>query len=161
MENNDIRLMINEVKFSARAAAVIIKNNKVLFQKRKKDSFWALPGGAIGTLERGTDVVKRELLEETGEDKASIVRPLWFVEYFFNFDNKKQHQYILGYLVDVPDDSKLLSQVEFAGIEEDKEIVYKWIDINEITSSPIKPDYLKEKLTNINDTFEFVEEEDL
>ena len=157
----DIRIMLGDVKFSARAAAVIVKNEKILFQKRKDDAFWALPGGAIGTLERGKDVVTRELLEETGETNAKVVRPLWFVEYFFTFDNKKQHQYILGYLVDIPDDSKLLESEEFDGVETEKHIIYRWLALNNIENEPIKPDYLKKKLSNINDEFEFYEEEDL
>ena len=37
MEKEDIRLMIGNVKFSCRAVGVIIKNNKILFQKRKGD----------------------------------------------------------------------------------------------------------------------------
>ncbi len=157
----DIRIMLGDVKFSCRSAAVIIKNGKILFQKRKNDAFWALPGGAIGTLERGKDVVIRELLEETGENQAKVIRPLWFVEYFFNFDNKKQHQYILGYLVDIPNNSKLLNSVEFNGIETEKNIVYKWLDLKNISNEPIKPDYLKKKLCNIKNEFEFAEEEDL
>ena len=157
----DIRIMLGDVKFSCRAAAVIIKNNKILFQKRGHDSFWALPGGAIGTLERGKDVVIRELLEETGEKGAKVIRPLWFVEYFFSFDNKKQHQYIIGYLVDIPNNSKLLNSVEFNGIETEKNIVYKWLDLSNISNEPIKPDYLKKQLCNIKNEFEFVEEEDL
>ena len=60
MEENDIRLMIGNVKFGARAVAVIKKNDKILFQKRKSDENWALPGGAIATLETGAEVVLRE-----------------------------------------------------------------------------------------------------
>lgn len=70
MEKEDIRLMIGNVKFSSRAVGVIIKNDKILFQKRKGDDFWALPGGAIATLETGEEVVKRELYEETGEENT-------------------------------------------------------------------------------------------
>lgn len=157
----DIRIMLGDVKFSARAAAVIIKDGKILFQKRKNDAFWALPGGAIGTLERGKDVVIRELAEETGEKNAKVIRPLSFVEYFFSFDNKKQHQYILCYLVDIPNDSKLLENEEFFGIETEKNIIYKWLDLKNIANEPIKPDYLKKKLCNIKTEFEFAEEEDL
>ena len=65
----DIRLMIGDVKFSARAVAVIQKKGKILFQKRQNDEFWALPGEAIATLERGKDAVTREIYEETGEKK--------------------------------------------------------------------------------------------
>lgn len=161
MESNDIRLMINDVKFSCRAVAVIEHDGKILFQKRKNDDFWALPGGGIATLERAKDVVKREIYEETGENNIEVNRPLWFVEYFFSFGGKKQHQYIIGYLVKINNDSKLLEKEEFDGIEEGKNIIYKWFDKNEIKNSPIKPEYLKEKLLNIKEEFEFIEEEDL
>ena len=84
MEKEDIRLMIGNVKFSCRAVGVIIKNNKILFQKRKGDENWALPGGAIATLETGEEVVLRELGEETGEGNAIVERPLCLLNTFLN-----------------------------------------------------------------------------
>lgn len=161
MEKTDIRLMIGDIKFSTRAVAVIEKNNKILFQKRKGDENWALPGGAIATMETGDEVVLRELFEETGEKNAIIERPLWFTEYFFKFGGKIQHQYILGYLVNIPDNSSLIKEGEFDGIEEGKNIIYKWIDKKDIKKSPIKPDYLKTKLTKIKKNYEFISEIDL
>ena len=161
MEKEDIRLMIGDIKFSCRAVAVIVKNNKVLFQKRKGDENWALPGGAIATMDTGREVVLREIEEETGEKNATVERPLWFTEYFFTFGGKMQHQYILGYLVNIPDDSKLIREGEFDGIEEGKNIIYTWIDKKDIKTSPIKPDYLKTKLANIKKNYEFISEIDL
>ena len=161
MEKTDIRLMIGDIKFSSRAVAVIEKNNKILFQKRKGDENWALPGGAIATMETGEEVVLRELFEETGEKNAIIERPLWFTEYFFKFGGKIQHQYILGYLVNIPDNSSLIKEGEFDGIEEGKNIIYKWIDKKDIKKSAIKPDYLKTKLTKIKKNYEFISEIDL
>ena len=160
MEEKDIRLMIGNVKFGVRAVAVIEKDDKILFQKRETDNNWTLPGGAITTLEMGEEVVLRELKEETGEENASIKRPLWFSEYFYTFDSKPHHQYILAYLVDIPNDSKLTKEISFDGIEKGKNIIYKWIRIKDIKNSPIKPDYLKEKLPNISDKYEFISEKD-
>lgn len=160
MENKDLRLMIGDIKFSARAVGVIKQNNKILFQQRKGDEFWALPGGAVEVLERAKDVIKRELKEEIGLKNVKIVRPLWFVEYFFNFNNTDQHQYIIGYLLDTKD-KKIIKKEEFDGIEKGKNIVYKWFSINEIKEAKIKPEYLKDKLLNMKDEFEFIEEEDL
>ena len=154
----DIRLMIDSVKFSARAVGVIKNNNQILFQKRKSDKFWALPGGAIGTLERSKDVVVRELEEEIGIKDVKVIRPLWFVEYFFEFDNLKQHQYIIGYLLDIADDNEIITKDIIEGIEEGKNIIYKWINIKDIKNSNIKPDYLKEKLINMKNEFEYIEE---
>ena len=156
---SDIRLMIDDVKFSCRSVGVIIKNNKVLFQKRVGDEFFALPGGAIGITEKGSDVIIREIEEETGEKKAKVIRPLWFVEYMFTFNNKRNHQYILGYLVNIPNNSKLLKNNSFMGIEEGKNIYYEWISLDKLRETPIKPDCLYDKLLNIKDEYEYVYEE--
>ena len=161
MSKRDIRLMIEDVKFGARAVGVLKKNNRILFQKRKQDEFWALPGGAIGVTERGRDVVRRELEEEIGLTNVRVERPLWFVEYFFKFDGLNQHQYIIGYLLDIDDDNEVIEKDEIEGIEEGKNIIYKWIPVEEIATANIKPDYLKDKLLNIKEEFEFIEEEDL
>ena len=161
MGKRDIRLMIEDVKFGCRAVGVIKKNNKILFQKRKNDDFWALPGGGIEVLERAQNVVVRELEEEIGLTNIKVIRPLWFVEYFFKFDNLDQHQYIIGYLLDVDDNEEIINKDEIEGIEEGKNIIYKWIPVEEIPSAKIKPDYLKDKLLNIKEEFEFIEEEDL
>ena len=158
MKSKDIRLMIDDVKFSLRSVGVLKKNNKILFQKRKDDEFWALPGGAIGVLERSKDVIVRELEEEIGLKDIKVIRPLWFVEYFFKFDGVNQHQYIIGYLLDIDDNQEIINKDEIEGIEKDKNIIYKWIDLKDINNSNIKPDYLKEKLLTIDDTFEFIEE---
>ncbi len=161
MSKRDIRLMIDDVKFGSRGVGVLKKNNKILFQKRKSDEFWALPGGAIEVFERAKDVIVRELEEEIGLTDVKVVRPLWFVEYFFKFDNLNQHQYIIGYLFDIDDNSDIVSKDIIEGIEEGKNIIYKWIDIDDIKTEKIKPDYLKEKLLNIKEEFEFIEESDL
>lgn len=161
MSKRDIRLIIDDVKFSARAVGILKKNNKILFQKRKGDKNWALPGGAIEVFERAKDVIKRELEEEIGLTNVEVKRPLWFVEYFFEFDNINQHQYIIGYLLDIDDNNEIINKESFDGIEAGKNIIYKWIDIDSIKTENIKPDYLKEKLINIKDNFEFIEETDL
>lgn len=160
MGKRDIRLMIEDVKFGCRSVGVIKKNNKILFQKRKDDKNWALPGGGIEVLERAKDVVVRELEEEIGLTNVKVIRPLWFVEYFFTFEGVKWHQYIIGHLLDISDDNEIINMDEIPGIEEGKNIIYKWIDIDDLKTAPIKPDYLKEKLLNIKDEFEFLYEED-
>ena len=156
----DIRIMIGDIKFSSRAVGVIKKNNKILFQQRVGDDYWALPGGAIETLERSKDVVVRELEEEIGIKDTKVIRPLWFVEYFFKLEGVIWHQYIIGHLIDIYDE-EIINKDIIKGIEKDKNIIYKWIDIQDIKNSNIKPNYLKEKLTNMKDEFEYIEEEDL
>lgn len=160
MSKRDIRVMIDDVKFGCRVVGVIKKNNRILFQKRKTDKFWALPGGGIEVLERAKDVIVRELFEEIGLKDVNVKRPLWFVEYFFTLQDVKWHQYIIGYLLDIDDNNEIIKKDEFSGIELGKGIIYKWIDIKDLNMSPIKPEFLKGKLLNLKDNFEFITEED-
>ena len=118
----DIRIMIGDIKFSSRAVGVIKKNNKILFQQRVGDDYWALPGGAIETLERSKDVVVRELEEEIGIKDTKVIRPLWFVEYFFKLEGVVWHQYIIGHLIDIFDE-EIINKDIIKGIEKDKTVV--------------------------------------
>ena len=160
MEKKDIKLTIEDINFSIRVVGVIIKNNKVLFQKRKNDKYWALPGGKVEISEKTQDVIIRELYEEIGLTDIEIKRPLWFTEYFFDVNNTKHHQYIIGYLLDIKDNEKIINIEEFDGIEPTKNIIYKWIKLSELKNTDIKPDYLSEKLTNIKEEFEFISVEE-
>lgn len=47
MKNKDINIRIEDYILNCRAVAIIVNNNSILFQKRKQDEFWALPGGKI------------------------------------------------------------------------------------------------------------------
>ena len=62
--------------------------------------------------------------------------------------------------MDINDGNEIINKDEFDGIEEGKNIIYKWIDVNDLKNAPIKPDYLKEKLLNIKEEIEFLCEED-
>ena len=48
----------------------------------------------------------------------------------------------------------------YSDYEEGKNIVYRWFNVAEIDKVPVKPDYLKRKLLDIKDEFEFIEESD-
>ena len=156
---NDIKFMIGDTSFNARAASVIIKNNKVLMQKKMGDKYLALPGGKIEAFEKGSETVVRELAEETGETNAEVIRPLWFVEYICMYEGHKHHQYILGYLLNIPDDSILLKSDKFMGIETNKKLCYEWVELNNLLNTPIKPDFLYDKLLNIKDEYEYIYED--
>ena len=43
MKSKDIRLMIDDVKFSLRSVGVLKKNNKILFKKEKMMNFGHFP----------------------------------------------------------------------------------------------------------------------
>lgn len=151
MKEKDINVKIGDYILNCRAVAIIAKNNKILFQKRKQDKFWALPGGKIKVSDTGEETIKRELKEELGIDNCNIKRVHSVSEYFFNFDSEKYHQYIFSYVVEIDKNNVLLEFEEFEGIEKKENLVFKWFDIDTVNEVPIKPDFLKEDLLKLYD----------
>ncbi len=157
MKEKDINVVIDNVRLNCRAVAVIIENDKVLFQKRKQDQFWALPGGKIHVLEKGEDTIKRELKEELGIKDFSIERFNSVSEYFFGFDTEKYHQYIFSYIVSVDEHEWIFQKEEFDGIEENENLLYKWFPLAELKEAPIKPDFIAEQIMNSkNNNIQFI-----
>ena len=148
MKEKDINIKIYDYILNSRAVAIIIKNNKILFQKRKQDEFWALPGGKIRIDETGEEAIKRELTEELGIENSHIKRVHSISEYFFTFNKNKYHQYIFAYIVET--NNNLLENKEFEGIEQNENLLFKWFDIDLLYDVPIKPDFLKQNLKEIN-----------
>lgn len=144
-EKTDLQYEICGVVVNCRAVAIIMNNNKILFQKRKQDEFWALPGGKIAVLEKGKETVKRELSEEIGVD-VEVSELLDVEENFFNFNGKDFHEFIFMYLTSLNDNTRLEKINEFNGVEEKKNLVFKWFDKEEITEDNIRPAFLNEKL---------------
>ncbi len=150
LKEKDINIKIEDILLNVRAVAVIVRDNKVLFQKRKQDEFWALPGGKIRVGEKSEDTIKRELKEELELNNFSVERCNSISEYFFTFDNTLIHQYIFSYVVSVGNNEWILDEKsEFDGKEKNENLVFKWFDIDSLTDTPIKPDFLKKQIDSI------------
>lgn len=150
LKEKDINVKIQDVLLNVRAVAIIVHDNKVLFQKRKQDKFWALPGGKIRVGEKSEDTIKRELKEELELNSFNVERCNSISEYFFTFDNTLIHQYIFSYVVSVNNDEWILNeQSEFDGKEKNENLVFTWFDINSLENAPIKPDFLKAQIDDI------------
>lgn len=141
-------------KFNYRIVGVVIHNGKVLFQKPIQDKYWALIGGRCQLNEKSDDSIKREVLEEIDIKEVNVDRLLWVVENFFEFNGKKVHEISLYYQISLGENEKIYETEEFDGIEEGKNIKFKWFDLNELKSAPLKPDFIKDKLTNLSDNIE-------
>ena len=52
-------------------------------------------------------------------------------------------------MLNAPENFKYSDVEEFDGIEEGKNIIYSWINLKEIATAKIKPDFLTQELANI------------
>ena len=144
----DINVRIDNYILNCRSVGIIRNKNKILFQKKINDKYFALPGGKIKIGEVSSDAIIREIYEELKE-KSTIDRMHSVVENFFSFDDNKYHQYIYCYLLNIDSNSYIYNSDEFIGIE-DKDIIFKWINIEDIDNEMVKPDYLKDILCDMD-----------
>jgi ADP-ribose pyrophosphatase YjhB (NUDIX family) len=154
--------------FVYRVAGVAIYNNKLLIHRSINDDFWCLPGGRCEFLEISQDALIREMREEIGVD-IKIIRPLYFVENFFNFEVKEHHEISIFYLMEFPPDSKLVFESDTfygketeLGYENDKvygkelQLIFKWVELDEINNMRFYPLFLRKSLKNIKPYLEHI-----
>lgn len=77
MKNNDLSIMIGDVKLNIRVGVILEYNKKILIEKNKEFDYCVLPGGRIHTLESTEEALIREVKEELGiEIKENEIRYL-------------------------------------------------------------------------------------
>lgn len=140
----------NNNQFVSRTIGIIKKDNKILVQGRKGKDGWGFPGGSIAYLENSEETIKREFEEEIGE-KVNINKLFAIVENFFKFDTITVHQISFYYLLNLDNNSKYYGMDSFDGVEEGKNIIFKWIDLdsNEIVKPSVIFNALKENSNDI------------
>lgn len=151
----DINVDIQGVSFVCRSCAIIENKDKILFQKRKGDKFWALPGGKIEILEKTKEALMRELKEELGIEDISVGEVVSVTENFFKWDGKQVHQYIFTHKVHINEDKYNSIEDEFEGAEIGKNVIFKWIKKSELKNENIKPDYIVDQILNMKNTVIF------
>ncbi|MFW9878456.1 MAG: NUDIX hydrolase [Candidatus Thorarchaeota archaeon] len=147
--------------FTYRIVGVAIHNKRVLVHRSIIDDFWSLPGGRCELLEISKDALIREMIEEIGVE-IRIIRPLYFVENFFNFEGKDYHEISIFYLMEFPPNFKLAFENDtFRGKEhelifennelygKELDLIFKWVKIDEIDTIRLYPLFLRKSLKNI------------
>jgi 8-oxo-dGTP pyrophosphatase MutT (NUDIX family) len=140
------------VRFVVRSAGIALRENHVLLHRSQDEDFWSLPGGRCEMNEATNDALRREMQEELGID-VEIVRLLWVVENFFEYDGRNCHEIGFYYLMSVSEDSSLHDRGdEFLGDEFGLPLIFKWHDMQVLDSLAVYPSFLKQALQALPQT---------
>jgi ADP-ribose pyrophosphatase YjhB (NUDIX family) len=150
--------------FNFRAAAVILdtsaapsRSTRVLLHHADFEDFWSLPGGRVEMLEAAREGLRREMLEELGEE-VEIGRLVWVAENFFQFRSLDFHELGMYFEVTLANGSQLSGREDEWWAEEDNgvKICFRWFDLDETPDLPILPAFLRQGLTTMPETPEHV-----
>jgi 8-oxo-dGTP pyrophosphatase MutT (NUDIX family) len=132
----DINVDTGTANFTVRTAAVFVHDGHVLLHQSDGDTLWNLPGGRVQVLERTEDALRREMLEELGDEIT--VGPLqWVVESFFTYEGRHCHEIGFYYLTAFRNPDRYDKSKAFRGREnEDLGLTYRWFPISHIDDVP-------------------------
>jgi len=153
---NDIIFKIDEYVFSYRVAGLLVHNGRVLLQRPKDDTAYAIPGGHVALGETNEETLVREFKEEINAN-IKVDNLKWVGEIFFPWGDKPCHQICLFYNVLLTEDSNIPLSGTFWGNEqlEDKsfKLEFSWIDVKNIETIELYPveakKYLAEGLNQV------------
>ena len=134
----DIKYENSDRIFNFRVCGILIKENKILLNRLKCNSFWTFIGGKVVFGETTYESIIREYKEEIGIN-VEIDHLVSIVENFFFYRNKKWHELLYFYLLRDP-----LNKLQiFSGTKDilDNSLgEFIWLDIKKLDSIRIQPE---------------------
>lgn len=149
----DIEFKNETQKFKYRVNGIVIYNNKILTIKMKNNVSYCLPGGHVELGEDTQTAILREMLEEI-DTPVSIDKEIAIVENFY-MDKKgfQTHELSFYYIVS-PENFDKISLQNYEKVENDKGEIkvhnFEWLDIKSLNNFDFRPEFLKEKLMNVD-----------
>lgn len=132
-----------------RTAGVLIRDGKILVQRDRDGTEYALPGGHLRIGELLESGLVREYKEETGAD-ISCVRMLWSEECFWEWNGRKAHNLAFYYLIKLCDESAIPDTGEFVAHKDNYNVVIGWLPIEQLQNVVIYPEFIKTEIFRLD-----------
>lgn len=126
-------------------------NGALLVHQAEGDDFWTLPGGRTEIGEPAEETLRREMKEELGTE-AEVLRPLWFVENFFNYDSKDYHEVALYFLMRFRDPGPVLgTNGPMIGLDDGLRLIFRRVlaHARSLAALPLLPSFLPTAVENL------------
>jgi len=137
-------------RFNYRIVGVAIHDGMVLLHRAASEPFWTLPGGRAEMGEAAEQTIRREMQEELSTD-VEVLRLLWLVENFFDYDGLSYHELALYFQIRFPPGCKPLTQRAFESTDGGTRLQFKWFPLHEETLAglPLLPSFLPSGLRTL------------
>ena len=155
--NEEINRLDYKYQFTLRVSAIIYNKvlNRILLFKVNNRDFYLLPGGKVERLEHSINSLKREMIEEIGEEYSKINFEFYGIsEEFVNDKGINNHQLNIVYKGIY---QNTIKDIKFNGKEGDW-INFEWMDINELDNINLYPVQIKNVIKNYNSSFHIIED---
>ena len=140
---------------SFRSVGVLIHDNKLLVQRERQGTQYALPGGHVKTGETSEQAIIREFREETG---AEVVcqRMLWVDESFWRWNSRDAHTIAFYYELSFKDPSQSPDIVKksLASQKDNSDILLTWVSLDEVKCLDIFPPFIKTSIGRLGSGIE-------
>jgi len=141
----DLHLETSAYYFDVRTAGILIRDGKILLQRDRNASEYALPGGHVKLGETSEVCLQREYKEETGAD-IQCKRLIWTEECFFQWNGKKVHNLSFYYLIDLCAGSAIPDEHRFLPHKDNDNVVIGWLPLENLKDITIYPSFLKSQI---------------
>ncbi len=128
----DINFKEEGYTFNFRVAALIRNGNKILVEQNKQVDYYGLPGGRCKLGEDSISAIKREMLEETGEE-MEYVRSVGILENFFisRYTNSPYHEILIIHVLEFKN-KDVYRKDNIINLEEKKDAKFYWKEIDKL-----------------------------
>lgn len=145
----DLSFVVDEnVKFNVRTTGIFLNDGKILVHKCNETGFYALPGGRVQAREDSITALKREVLEEL-DLEIENTSFIGAVENFFTVPEAKFHEYMWMIKGGFKDKSVYEKEI-IIGHEQEKKLIFEWVDIDKLKDLNFKPVEVIPYLKNID-----------
>lgn len=147
------------LRFNYRVVGIAINDGRVLLHRAETDDFWALPGGRAELMEPASVTLQREMQEELGIE-VQVLRLLWLVENFFEYNEERFHELALYFLMEIPDGrTTRRTSEEIDGVEQfwgegdgNLRLIFRWFDVADLEQVRLFPSFLRQGLKDLPTT---------
>ena len=155
----DISFISENSKFNYRVCAIIVNEGKLLAMHDERSPYYYLPGGRVKLGETAEEAVLREVREELLID-ASIIRPLWLAQSFFNedVDRLNYHELCIYFLMDVSGTGLVERGERFTLHEARHTHDFEWLEFERLQDEYFYPLFIKKRIFSLPEEFTLITE---